>query len=328
MMTTLVMGLAVLGGCASADSEPKAELLRVDVPLREPAWVPEKEFLLALGEDRRQVVRVDVGKESPGPRPPVRSEVFEDLGENLTLSPEEPGRAYLPRPEAGEISVLDTDVLRVVEDYNVGDSPAYVTLDVQSEILFAISEDGTKVSSVGLETPGKVPTVEVEGGTETLVEAPEKGLDPAFWISGPRGVDFYGGDPLERMVGERIEATDLAVDLSSMQRSYVAAGERVVALEGDPEGLLEGELLAVKTRSLDEKVEHVASDDLHVFAATKHKLVAMRRESLKIVETVEFGRLLEREGITPDGISGITAGKEDVYVTFSGEPYVLSARKP
>lgn len=328
MMAALVAGLAILGGCASAGSGPKAELLRVHVPLREPAWVPEEKALLALSEDRRQVVRVDVGKEVPGPRPPVRSEVFEDLGENLTLSLEEPGRAYLPRPEAGEISVLDTDSLRVVDGYNVGDSPTYVTLDVQSEILFALSEDGTKVSSVGLETPGKVPAVEIEGGTETLVEAPEKGLDPAFWTSGPDGVAFYGGAPPELMVKERIEATDIAVDLTSAQRAYVAEGERIVALEGDPENFLEGELVAVKTRSLGEKVEHVASDELHVFAATKHKLVAMRRESLKIVETVAFGGLLEREGITPDGISGITAGKKDIYVTFEGEPYVLSARKP
>lgn len=327
-VAAMTAGLALLGGCASAGSGPKAELLRVNTPLREPVWVPEKEALLALSEDRRQVVRVDVGKGAQGPRPPVRSEEFEDLGENLTLSPEEPERAYLPRPEAGKISVLDTDSLRVVDGYDVGDSPSYVTLDVQSEILFALSESGSVVSSVGLETPEKIPAVEVRGGTETLVEAPEKGLDPAFWTSGPDGVAFYGGDPPERMVGERIEATDIAVDLTSSQRAYVAEGEQIVALEGDPENFLEGELVAVKTRSLGEEVEHVASDELHVFAATRSKLVAMRRESLEVVETVDFGRLMAREGVTPDGVSGITVGKEDVYLTFEGEPYVLSAKKP
>jgi hypothetical protein len=160
------------------------------------------------------------------------------------------------------------------------------------------------------------------------VESPEKGLDPAVWTASPGGVAFYGGDPLRRMVEERIEATDMAVDLSSMQRAYVAEGARILALEGDPEGFLEGELVAVKTRELGEKVEHVASDELHVFAATKHGLVAMRRESLEVVETVEFGRFLERRGIEPDGISGITVGKEDVYLTFEGEPYVLGVKKP
>ncbi len=328
MAGALAAGLALFAGCASAGSEPQTELLRVEAPLREPAWVPEKQALLALNEDRRSVVRVDVGEDSPGSRPPVRSEEFGDLGENLAVSREEPGLAYLPRPGSGEISVLDTDTLRVVDGYEIGDSPSYVTLDVQSEVLFALSEDGSKVSSVGLETPDEIPAVEVGGGPETLVESPEKGLDPAFWTSGPGGVAFYGGDPPERMVGERIEATDMAVDLSSMQRAYVAEGARIVALEGDPKDFLEGELVAVKTRSLDEKVEHVASDELHVFAATKRELVAMRRESLEVVETVEFVRLLEREGIEPDGISGMTVGKEDVYLTFEGEPYVLSVKKP
>ncbi len=327
-MVALAAGLALFAGCASAGSEPKAELLQVDVPLTEPAWVPEKQALLALSEDRRSVVRVGVGEATSGPRPPVHSEEFGDLGENLAVSLEEPGRAYLPRPGSGEISVLDTDTLRAVDGYEVGDSPSYVTLDVQSEVLFALSEDGSKVSSVGLETPDEIPDVEVGGGPETLVESPEKGLDPAFWTSGPGGVAFYGGDPPERMVAERIEATDLAVDLSSMQRAYVAEGERVVALEGDPERFLEGELVAAKTRHLGEKVEHVASDELHVFAATKRELLAMRRESLEVVETVEFVRLLEREKIEPDGISGMTVGKEDVYLTFEGEPYVLSVKKP
>ncbi len=324
----LAAGLALFAGCAPAGSDPKTELLRVDVPLREPVWVPGKEALLALSEGRRSVVRIDVGEATEGSRPPVRSEAFEDLGENLAVSPEEPGLAYLPRPGAGEISALDTDTLRVVEGYEVGDSPSYVSMDVQSEVLFALSEDGSKVSSVELETPEEIPDVEVGGGPETIVEAPEKGLDPAFWTAGPGGVAFYGGDPLERMVGERIDATDIAVDLSSMQRAYVAEGERIVALEGDPEDFLKGELVSVKTRELDEKVEHVASDELHVFAATKRELVAMRRESLEVVETVGFGRLLDREGIKPDGISGITVGKEDVYLTFEGEPYVLSAKKP
>ncbi len=324
----LAAGLVLFSGCASASSEPKTELLRVDVPLREPAWVPDKDVLLALSEDRQSVVRIDVGEATPGPRPPVRSEEFGDLGENLAVSPEDPERAYLPRPGSGEVSVLDTDTLRVVEGYEVGDSPSYVTLDVQSEVLFALSEDGSKVSSLELETPEEVPDVVVGGEPETLVEAPEKGLDPAFWISGPGGVAFYGGDPLERMVGERIVATDMAVDLSSMQRAYVAEGKRIVALEGDPEDFLQGELVAVKTRELGEKVEHVASDELYVFAATKHELVAMRRESLEVVETVQFRRLLEREGIKADGISGVTVGKEDVYLTFEGEPYVLGVKKP
>jgi hypothetical protein len=216
----------------------------------------------------------------------------------------------------------------VVDSYDVGGSPAYVTLDAQPEVLFALSKDGSKVSGVGIETPEELPAVEVGGGAGTLVEAPEKGLDPAFWIAGPGGVAFYGGDPLERMVWRPMEAQDIAVDLTSSQRAYIAEADRVVALEGDPEHLLEGNLEVMATRNLGEKVERLASDELHVFAATQDRLVAMRRETLEPIDSVEFGPLLEREGVRPSDISGITVGAEDVYLTLEGEPYLLSVKKP
>lgn len=323
---------AALAGCSPATSEQKLSLLRVDAPLKEPVWVPEKDAVLALSEDGRRVVRVDVRAAeagSPGPRPPVRSKSFEDVGENLALSPEEPELAYLPRPGAGQISALDTGTLRVVDAYDVGDAPSYVTLDVQSEVLFALSETGSTVSGARLESHQELPATGVEGGVQTLVESPEKGLDPAFWVAGPEGVAFYGGDPPERMVGRPMEASDIAVDLTGAQRAYVAEGERVVALEGDPEGLLEGELLVDATRSMGEPVEHVASDELYVFVATTaSKLTVLRREALEPVETVEFGSLLEREGVRPEGISGITVGDRYVYLTLEGKPYVLSVKKP
>ena len=321
-------GIALLAGCAAAGSERRVELLRVDIPLGEPTWVP-KNAMLAVSEDRKRVVRVDVG-EATGSRAPVRSEKISDAGEGLALSPEEPGRAYLARPESGGISALDTDTLRVIDGYEVGGSPGYVTLDKQPEILFALSEDGSAVSSVDLETSETMPAVEVGGTPQTLVEAPEKGADPAFWASGPGGVAFYGGDPLERLVGKKIASKDIAVDDESSQRAYVTDGDRVVALEGDPQGFLRGKLEVVATHNLGGKVEQVASDELYVYAATRDRLVTMRRETLDPVDTVEFGPILVRKGVSPEGVSGIGTGTgaDDVYLTFEGAPYMLSARKP
>lgn len=331
LCAVLAAVLVSLAGCAPAGSEQKLSLLRVDAPLKEPVWVPEKDAVLALSEDGQRVVRVDVRAAkpgSPGPRVPIRSKSFEDVGENLALSPEEPELAYLPRPGSGRISALDTGTLRVVDVYDVGDAPSYVTLDVQSEILFALSETGSSVSGAGLESHRELPATGVEGDAQTLVESPEKGLDPAFWVAGPEGVAFYGGDPPERLVERPMEASDIAVDLTGAQRAYVADGWRVVALEGDPEGLLRGELLVDATRSMGEPVEHVASDELYVFATTASKLAVLRRESLEPVETVGFGPLLEREGVRPEGISGIAVGDRYVYLTLEGEPYVLRVKKP
>src|SRR5215213_6170858 len=156
--------LVLLGGCASAGSKPRVGLLRVDAPLQEPVWVPEEKVVLALDEDRRQVVRVNVGEATLGTRALVHSVELEDVGENLALSPEEPELAFLPRPGSGRISALDTDSLRVVDSYNVGASPTYATLDVQSEVLFTLSRDGSTVSGVGIETPEEIPDVDVGGG--------------------------------------------------------------------------------------------------------------------------------------------------------------------
>lgn len=323
----LAAALAVLAGCSPAGSGQKTGLLRVDVPLREPSWVPDTEALLAVSEDGRHVVRVDVG-EAEGSEAPVSTAKIEDVGENVAVDPEEPGRAYLGRPGSGEVSALDAKSLRVADSYPVGGSPDHVTLDAQSGVVFALSRDGMEVSSAEVEADEEVPTVRVEGGEEALIEAPEKGLEPAFWVAGSGGVSFYHGDPPKRLVGKRVEATDIAVDLTSAQRAYVAERDRVVTLEGDPQEYLEGRLVDVADRDLGETVERVASDALHVFAATEGKLVAMRRENLEPVETVNFGRLLEEEGVRPEGISGLAVGSEDVYVAFEGEPYLLSVEKP
>ena len=202
-LVALATALVLIGGCASAGSEQRVRLLRVDVPLREPVWVPEKEVVLALSEDRRRVVRFDANEATPGDHAPTRSVEFEEVGENLALSPEEPDLAYLPRPESGRISALGTDSLRVVDSYDVGDSPTYTTLDVQSEVLFAISKDGSTVSGVGIETPEEIPAVEVGGGARTLLEAPERGLDPAFWIAGRAALRSTAGTPRGAWPGGR-----------------------------------------------------------------------------------------------------------------------------
>ena len=323
----LAAALSILAGCSAASSEPKAELLEVSVPLVGPSWVPDQEALLAVDGQGLRVARVDLGG-TGGREAPVKTRKIPDLGENVVVDPEAPGRAYLGRPGAGEISTLDTDDLRVVGSHEVGGSPHSVTLDGQSEVVFALSEDGTRVSSADLGGGERIPTVRVDGGEGARIEAPEKGLDPAFWVADRARVSYYHGDPPERLVGEQIPAADIAVDKTSAQRIYVADEHRVVALEGDPQRYLKGQLVDTAERDLGRPVERVASDELYVFAATEDELVVMRRETLETVETVNFGRLLEQEGVEPEGLSGMAVGSEDVYVAFEGAPYVLGVKKP
>jgi hypothetical protein len=318
----------VIGGCASAGAGQQAQLLRVEGPLKEPAWVPSKNALIALSEDGR-VERVDLGA-SKNSKAPMRSVALEDAGENVALNPREPGLAYIARPEMGRITALDTDTLRVVRGYDTGGTPSYVTVNAQPELLFAISEDGSAVSGADLATSQEISAILVNGDSRTIAEAPEKGFDPALWIAGSQGTTYYGGDPLKSMARSPQEAEDIAVDTESSQRVYVARDSRLTALEGDPQGQLRGDLQEMTSRDLGEKIEAVTCDALYVYAATLEKLVVMRRETLETVETVDLGDLTERNGLRPTGISGITTGEsaDGVYLTLEGEPYVISIRKP
>lgn len=319
-------GIALLAGCSAAGSEQPAELLRVGFPLREPVWDSSLKAVFALGESGGRVARVEVAK--PGSRPAVRSKRFEDAGENLAFNPKEPELIYLARPNAGEISAINTSDIEVDKSYDVGGSPNYLALADQARVLFALSEDGSKVAAVRLEGSGRIPATGVNGDKNTLIESPEKGLAPAFWTMKPDGVGFYAGDPPRRLTGKRIKAGDFVVDAPSSQRVFVARGDRVVALEGDRAKYLRGRLVAVANRNLNRKVERLASDDRYVYAAAKSNLIIMGRITLKPEQTVDFGPLLKRRGIGAGAVSGITVGDENVYLTLEGEPYIVSVKKP
>jgi hypothetical protein len=316
----------VVGGCGVAGAGQQVRLLAVDDPLKEPAWI-SNDALIAVSEDGSRVERVDPGASGSGR---VRSVGLGDLGENLTLNPRDPGQAYIARPESGRISELNTDTLRVVGGYDTGGTPSYVTLNAQPGLLFALSEDGTEVLGVDLATSRKLPTLRVDGDPKTLAESPEKGFDPALWVAGSQGTTYYGGDPLESLAESPQEAEEIAVDTESAQRIYLAEGSRLTALEGDPDGLLRGDLEEMASRDLGETVEAVASDALYVYAATLDKLVVMRRETLETVETVDLASKYEQKGLDPTGISGISTGESSggVYLTLEGEPYVMSISKP
>lgn len=120
-----------------------------------------------------------------------------------------------------------------------------------------------------------------------------------------------------------------AVDIETAQRAYVGEGDsnRVVAVEGDPQGILEGKLEEVAEQDLEEKAEHLDAEDLRVIAATQNKLVEMKREGLAILETVDFRSFLQQQGLGDARISGMAVTGNRVHLTLEGEPYLLSIKK-
>lgn len=336
-LAVLAATLGLLGGCA-ATGEPagatgKVEILRVDSPLREPVWVPGEENLLALGQNKPDVALLDPEAAVPAGEPPqesavVRSTRLEGAGGNVALNVRHPDRAYVPQPERGEVSVLNTQDLQKRGSLEAGEAPEQVTVDAASETLFSLSENGSEVLGMDLESSEKTPAIEVGGGEQTLIESPHEGLTPEFWAAGPEGVVHYAGSPPERKAGMDMEAAELVPDASAAQRAYIAGARRVSIVEGDPEGLLEGELEVAAGRDLGEEVEQLATDELYVYAATKDEVVAMRRHDLRTVETVDLRRPLEEESLEEAPLTGIAVGEERVYLTLSEEPYVLSVEKP
>ncbi|MDP9476125.1 MAG: hypothetical protein M3R38_10660 [Actinomycetota bacterium] len=343
----LLLVLVGATGCASVgaetfDARGEVSLLRADVPLREPTWVSHENVLLTLAADEPRVVKLDPGAETPAGEAQasqpnegavLASEELESAGENLATYERKPGQAYLPQPDLGRVAVMDVANLNVEETLELGNAPPYeVATQPNSDTLFTLSRDGSTVTAFDLERDEVVDEVRAEAGEGAMLEAPEKGLYPSFWLADRDGVSFYHGDPapMRRLTGERIGANDIAVDHESSQRAYVAeAGTgRVVALEGDPEGLLEGELLEVAERDLGEEVRHVETTTTEVYAATENELFVMRREDLSVEETVDFRAPLGDEALKRAPVSGMAVGKEKVYLTLEGQPYVVSVDKP
>ena len=339
----LLLVLVGATGCASVgaetfDSRGEVSLLRADAPLREPTWVGHENVLLALAADEPRVVKLDPAAEVPAADAPgegavVASEELEDVGENLATYERAPGRVYLPQPDLGRVAVMDVANLSVQETLKMGGTPPFeAATQLNSDTLFALSRDGSTVTAFDLEEGKVLDEVGVEAGEGAMLEAFEKAQNPSFWLANRDGVSFYHGDPapITRLMGEKIRANDIAVDHESSQRAYVAeAGSgRVVALEGDPEELLEGELLEVAERDLGEEARHLATTATEVYAATESELLVLRREDLSVEETVDFREPIEDEALKSAPVSGMAVGEENAYLTLEGQPYVLSVDKP
>ena len=65
-----------------------------------------------------------------------------------------------------------------------------------------------------------------------------------------------------------------------------------------------------------------------LYAATNEELVVLDSETLEIVETVEFGPILQGENLQGSKPDGLDVGEGTVYVTLEGEPYLLLVKKP
>ncbi len=339
VIAMLLGGSAFLTACSAVGGSsggPSVTAMKVDVPVEEPVWDRDKGVLLALAEDEPRIAKID-----PQTGKTDLSGAFEDVGENLAISPGREDNVYLPQPELGRIASVDIDSLRKARTLKAGSSPAQVATDVGSKMLFALSEDGSTVTGVNLENfqPLLPPVDEVEAGKEAELEGPERGLAAEFFVAGPKGVALYEGHPapLEKVDHIKIAASTVAGDLVKVSRVYVGeeGTDRLLAVDLNPEN----EHLTVSAeKTLSEPVEYVGADEKRVYAATGDKLIVLKAENFEgfddngfeVVDTIDYRRPLKRENLKDAPLSGLAVGptSKGVYLTLKGVPYVLSIDKP
>ena len=336
--------LPLLGGCGAGASAPPEEmvLLRLDAPLRDPHWTEGQDFALALREDKPQVVKLPAsagasGETALGPGTITTSEELEGTPASVDPNPHKAAEVYLPQPGLGRVVQMDTRSLQTVRGFDFDEPAQWAALHPGSQTLFALSEDGSTVSVLDLEDPGNLDIEEpgtpvdlgVGAGEGARIDAPKRGLEPQFWLWSPAGISHYAGSPPELKISTPINAASFTLDDDTAQRAYVGEGGsgRVVALEGDAAGLLDGRLREVAEQDLGGTAEYLDTEELWLIAATGDKLFQMKREDLTVVESTDFRNFLRQEGLGEARVSGMTVTRGRVYLTLEGEPYMLSIRK-
>lgn len=324
----------VLYGCAgegdSGSDASRAALLEVDGPLKELVWNRTSETLYGIGKNGERIVNVDpetlTGIEFDGSRPDaVVSTQKMDVGENLALDPRTPGKLYLPQPELEHVRVVSAeDPGDLIQAFGAGVTPERVALDRRSDVLFALSKDGSTVTRVDLAGNDVTAEREFGPGEATRIEAPGEGSG-ALWAAGPGGVALYGGPSLEPLGQLPLEAAGLAVAPANPERAYVTQpGEgRVAAVEprsGEGLGIVDEAEVGGAPR-------FVVADGDRVYVATDDAVKVLASDDLSTVETIELSAFRGRGPLERVEPSALAVRSDKLYLALADEPYVLALEK-
>lgn len=338
-----VVGLAAFAGCTAEGALPAAErvtVVQIEVPVRAPVWSDDAEAIYALTEDPARVVKIEPYDPESGAALAARTALsapLEDVGENVVTSPSVRGAVYVPQPSLGRVLFLGLDELRRLGTFDAGPAPSYLAVDVGSQVLLALSEDGSTVTGVRLRDFSTLPPERVLAGRKAELDGPPRGRLIDYFVVGPRGVVHYKGAAggVEKKGALPINGHVSATDPIKIERVYVAVEgtDRLLAVGVKP--ALDGLTVAAVAR-LGEPVEHVGADQLRVYAATRTKLVVLESNSFEgyqndrfpLVETIDFRTAVQNPALEGAPLSGLAVGDERVYLTFKGEPYVVSIAKP
>lgn len=337
-----VAGLAALTGCtAEAAPAPEARVstLEIELPVKEAVWT--RGSIYALSEESPQVAKIDPivppDAESPRTARTTLSAPLQDVGENLATSLEVRGAVYVPQPSLDRVAMLGLRDLRRLGTFPAGPKPSHVDVDTGSQLLLALSEDGTTVTGVWLRGLSSIPRQEVDAGPKAEVDAAKRGRPIDYHVTGPGGIAHYKGAAggVEKKDEIDISAHRTTGDETKVTRLYVVEEGTGHLLAVGTKPAADGLVVAAEA-DLGEPVKHVGVDATRIYAATETKLVVLETDSYEgyvdnsfsVVDTIHFRNALDSEVLKSAPLSGLAVGDDRVYLTLEGEPYVVSIAKP
>ena len=324
----------VLYGCAGGEAsgdEGAGELLEANGPLKELVWNGTSKTLYGIREDEERVVELDpealAGIEFDGSRPDaVASTQKMSVGENLALDPRTPSKLFLPQPDLGHVRVTRAgDVGGLVQTFEVGVPPERLALDRRSDVLFALSRDGSTVTRVELGGNEVTAERDLGPGRVTSIEAPGEGSG-ALWAAGPGGVALYSGPSLEPVGQMSLDAAGLAVAAQDPKRAYVSqpAEGRVAAVEPQAGSGLR----VVDEVEVGSGARYMVADGNRVYVATDGAVKILNSANLETVDTIELSAFRGRGPLERVEPSALTVGGGRIFLALSGEPHVLVLERP
>ncbi|WP_233608540.1 hypothetical protein [Nocardia stercoris] len=183
----------------------------------------------------------------------------------------------------------------------------------------------------------RLSSTRVDAGPGATVRGANRGRQLEFHVVGPGGVTHYEGEspPAERTSALDVGVVAAAGDGTKVSRVYVAErdSDRLLAVDEQSDN---ESLRVVGSAALGEPIRYLATDDTRIYAVTEQRVTVLETRSFEgytagvipVIRTFDFRAALPEGPARSAPVSGIAAGNDRVFVTVSGQPYVVAVAKP
>lgn len=326
-------------GCSppgsSSESYPEVLLTAIDAPLHDPVWSYHMHTLAALTDDRR--VATIAMPDQPGPGQ-TRLSAPLGAGHNLQISQKDERVAFVGRPEREAVAAIDLHSLEVVDQFDAGPAPSYLSEDAGQRVLLALSADGKSVTPVEQYGYSKLPTANISGEPAERIDGANRGRAIEYHLYDRSGIRYYKGpaSPPEHRASLAMDIAAAAGDSTKSTRSYVAENGKnaVYAVDFGHDGedlTIVGEAILPSSA-----IRYLGTDDTRLYAATDHHLVVLETASFKgyrdgaipVIDTIDYRSGLPHGVLRSTPLSGMAIGPDRVYLSLTGQPNLISVGKP